>query len=60
MGMVLPSVTRGPVLHFGIWSCNRFSGELPDALSGKGWIPQLLAPSRGTPTAVPVFHFPVL
>ena len=29
-------------MRFDLPSWNRLSGELPEALSGKGWIPQLL------------------
>ena len=39
---------------------NTSAGELPEALSGKVGFHSCSAPSRGTSTAVPIFHFPVL
>ncbi len=49
-----------PVMRFDLRSCNRLSGELPEALSGKVGFHSCSVPSEGTPTAVPIFHFPVL
>ena len=49
-----------PVLRSDLRSCNRFSGELPEDLSGKVGFHSCSVPSEGTPTAVPIFHFPVL